>query len=94
MKASCCYFLGQDVKSFCKPLQEKGGRYAYNLWSVSGIVATKGSLYCVSQICQGKQSKQVEKILLSEQRFKGLGSGGYDLFCHYFNMGKGKLIYI
>ncbi len=69
---------GIATKSFRNRYRKKDGGIAYNSWSVRWDESTKLH-YCV--IRDGKETiEQEEKLLRSEQRFKALVQGGYDLY--------------
>lgn len=69
---------GLNTKSFVNRYTKKDGDIAYNIWSVRWDESTK-LMYGVAR--DGKEKiQQEEKVLQSEQRFKALVQGGYDLF--------------
>lgn len=68
---------GQKIKSFSNRYRKKDGGIAYNIWSSRWDESTK-LFYSVAR--DGKEKReQEEKLLQSEQRFKALVTGAFDL---------------
>lgn len=68
---------GQEIKSFSNRYRKKDGGIAYNLWSSRWDKRAK-LYYAVAR--DGKEKlEQEEKLLKSEQRFKALVTGAFDL---------------
>jgi len=68
---------GQEIKSFLNRYRKKNGAIAYNIWS-SRWDERRKLIYAVAR--DGKEKfEQEEKLLKSEQRFKALVTGAFDL---------------
>ena len=68
---------GQEIKSFSNRFRKKDGGIAYNFWSSRWDERAK-LYYSVAR--DGKEKiKQEEELLKSEQRFKALVTGAFDL---------------
>ncbi|WP_179020118.1 PAS domain S-box protein [Winogradskyella forsetii] len=68
---------GQEIKSFSNRYRKKNGGIAYNIWSSRWDQRTK-LFYAVAR--DGKEKlEQEKKLIQSEQRFKALVTGAFDL---------------
>ncbi|WP_425639425.1 PAS domain S-box protein [Algoriphagus yeomjeoni] len=68
---------GEEIKSFSNRYRKKDGGIAYNIWSSRWDEGTK-LFYSVAR--DGKEKlAQEKKLLKSEQRFKALVTGAFDL---------------
>ena len=69
---------GQDTRSFINRCTKKDGSIAYNHWSATWD-ENSNFIYAVARDAK-EAIAQEEKLVRSEQRFKALVQGGYDLY--------------